>query len=252
MKSEIQQHGKFKYFDRGEGQVILILHGLFGALSNFEGVIGHFSKTHRVVVPIMPLYERPLLKTGVKNLASWIVEFMEEMDLNDVILLGNSLGGHIALITAKTRPEMIKGMVLTGSSGLYENAFGGSFPRREDKEYIRKKIGVTFYDPDIVTDELVDVTFDIVSDRAKLTRVLALAKSAIRHNMRDDLVNYKMPVCLIWGKNDTITPPDVAEEFHEKIVNSDLYWIDKCGHAAMMEHPETFNRLMDDWLKKTF
>lgn len=252
MEIQIHQKGKFKYVDEGEGTVILVLHGLFGALSNFGGVIGHFRKTHRVVVPMMPLYEMPLLKTGVKSLSAFIVEFMDEMNFKDAILLGNSLGGHVALVTAKARPEWTKALVLTGSSGLYENAFGGSFPRREDKEYIRKKIGVTFYDPDIVTDELVDVTFDIVSDRAKLTRVLAMAKSAIRHNMREDLVNYKMPVCLIWGKNDTITPPEVAEEFHQKIVQSDLYWIDKCGHAAMMEHPETFNKILSEWLEKTF
>lgn len=252
MEIQIHQKGKFKYVDEGEGTVILVLHGLFGALSNFGGVIGHFRKTHRVVVPMMPLYEMPLLKTGVKGLSAFIVEFMDEMNFKDAILLGNSLGGHVALVTAKARPEWTKALVLTGSSGLYENAFGGSFPRREDKEYIRKKIGVTFYDPDIVTDELVDVTFDIVSDRAKLTRVLAMAKSAIRHNMREDLVNYKMPVCLIWGKNDTITPPEVAEEFHQKIVQSDLYWIDKCGHAAMMEHPETFNKILSVWLEKTF
>ncbi len=252
MKSEIQQSGKFKYFERGEGDVILILHGLFGALSNFEGVIDHFGKTHRVVVPLMPLYELPLVKTGVSSLAKFIVEFLDEMNFNDVILLGNSLGGHVALVTAKMRPESVKAMVLTGSSGLYENAFGGSFPRREDKDYIRKKIGVTFYDPGIVTDELVETTFEIVSDRSKLVRVLALAKSAIRHNMREDLHRFTMPVCLIWGKNDTITPPDVAEEFHEKLQNSDLYWIDKCGHAPMMEHPEEFNTLMEAWLRKTF
>ncbi len=252
MKSEIKQRGKFQYFDRGDGQIILILHGLFGALSNFEGVIGHFSKTHRVVVPLMPLYEMPIIKTGVKTLAEYIVEFMEEMEFDNVILLGNSLGGHVALVTAKMHPEWVKAMILTGSSGLYENAFGGSFPRREDKDYIRKKIAVTFYDPAIVTDELVDVTFDIVSDRTKLIRVLALAKSAIRHNMRDDLEKFTMPVCLIWGRDDTITPPHVAEEFHEKMVNSDLYWIDKCGHAAMMEHPEEFNELMEKWLDKTF
>jgi pimeloyl-ACP methyl ester carboxylesterase len=251
MEYTLEEEGKFRYIDEGQGPPIVVLHGLFGALSNFEGVIEHFKKTHRIMVPKMPLYDLPLVKTGVKTLSSFIVEFLETLDLKDVILLGNSLGGHVALVTAKHRPELIKAMVLTGSSGLYENAFGGSFPRRGDKEYIRKKIAVTFYDPEMVTDELVDVTFDLVQDRSKLMKVLALAKSAIRHNMRNDLPNMRMPVCLIWGKNDTITPPEVAEEFHEKLIHSDLFWIDKCGHAPMMEHPETFNELLDTWLEKT-
>jgi len=252
MDIKLKTEGKFKYIDEGEGQAIVVLHGLFGALSNFEGVINHFSQNYRVVVPMMPLYDLPLIKTGVKSLSRFILEFIEHKDLKDIILLGNSLGGHVALVTAKARPDLFKAMVLTGSSGLYENAFGGSFPRREDKDYIRKKIAVTFYDPEMVTDELVDVTFNLVQDRSKLVKVLALAKSAIRHNMRDDLPNYNLPVCLIWGQNDTITPPDVAEEFHEKLPYSDLFWIDKCGHAPMMEHPATFNEILSKWLDDRF
>jgi len=252
MKIELQEEGEFKFIDKGTGPTLLVLHGLFGALSNFEGVINHFSKTHRVLVPMMPLYDLPLLKTGVKSLSKFIVEFIEHKKLDDIFLLGNSLGGHVALITAKSHSEKVKAMILTGSSGLYENAFGGSFPRRDDKEYIRKKIAVTFYDPEMVTDELVDLTFDLIQDRTKLIKVLALAKSAIRHNMRNDLGDFKMPVCLIWGKDDTITPPEVADEFQEKLPDSELFWIDKCGHAPMMEHPNTFNTLLDQWLEKRF
>lgn len=235
MSYQIQQDGKFRYLEKGEGRVIMILHGLFGALSNFDGVIGHFSKTHKVVVPLMPLYDMPITKTSVKNLAKYIEDFVDHQGYNDVILLGNSLGGHVALVYTLKRMEKVGAMVLTGSSGLYENAFGGSFPRRSDKDYIRGKIAVTFYDPAMVTDELVDVVFDLVSDRGKLLKVLYLAKSAIRHNMRDELPNYKMPVCLIWGKNDTITPPEVAEEFNEFLPDSDLFWIDKCAHAPMID-----------------
>ena len=252
MELNIKEEGKYKFIDEGEGQPLLVLHGLFGALSNFNGVISHFKKSYRVIVPMMPLYDLPLVKTGVGSLADFVIGFMESKGLTDVMLLGNSLGGHVGLVLTKRRPELIKAMILTGSSGLYENAFGGSFPRREDKDYIRKKIAVTFYDPEMVTDELVDVTFNLVQDRSKLVKVLALAKSAIRHNMRKDLENYTMPVCLIWGKDDTITPPDVAEEFHEKIPDSELFWIDKCGHAPMMEHPEEFNTILDGWLEKRF
>lgn len=250
MSYQIKQEGKFKYVEQGNGQVILVLHGLFGALSNFNDMIAHFSEKYKVVVPIMPLYDMPLAKTGVKNLAKFIASFIEHKKYNNLILLGNSLGGHVALIYALKNMQKVSSMVLTGSSGLYENAFGGSFPRRSDKEYIRNKIAVTFYDPKMVTDELVEVVFDLVSDRSRLIKVLYLAKSAIRHNMREELHKYKMPVCLIWGKNDTITPPEVAEEFQEFLPDADLYWIDKCAHAPMMEKPETFNLLLEEWLEK--
>jgi pimeloyl-ACP methyl ester carboxylesterase len=246
----IKKESKFEYLEKGEGHVLLVLHGLFGALSNFADVIDGFSKNYRVLVPIMPLYTNPLLKTSVGGMATYIKDFMTYKKLDNVTLLGNSLGGHVALVCALDVPQKVHSLVLTGSSGLYENAFGGSFPRREDKEYLRQKIAVTFYDPTVATDELVDEVFKIVNDRSKLVRILAMAKSAIRHNMANDLDQFKMPTCLIWGKNDSITPPEVAEEFHKHLEDSELHWIDKCGHAAMMEHPKEFNEILNEWLSR--
>lgn len=247
-EEDIIKEGEFEYLEKGEGRPIIILHGLFGALSNFNDVIDHFKDRYRVIVPLMPLLTKPVLKTSVKSMAKFIQKFIDFKGYEQVTLLGNSLGGHVALVYALENMDKVHSMVLTGSSGLYENAFGGSFPRREDKNYLREKIAVTFYDPEVVTDELVDEVYKIVSDRNKLVRILALAKSAIRHNMGKELEKYKMPVCLIWGKNDTITPPHVAEEFREKLQDADLFWIDKCGHAPMMEHPLQFNRILDQWL----
>lgn len=250
MEEQLIEEGEFKYIEQGEGPVILVLHGLFGALSNFKDVFSGFSDRYKVVIPMLPIYDLPLLKCNVKNLAAFLHRFIEHKGYQDINLLGNSLGGHVALVHAAEHPEKIKSVTLAGSSGLYENAFGGTFPRREDKKYLREKIALTFYDPDIVTDELVDECHEAVNNRNKVLRILSIAKSAIRHNMASELPNYKMPFCLIWGKNDTITPPEVADEFHANLPDSDLYWIDKCGHAPMMEHPNTFNNFFGEWLKK--
>jgi pimeloyl-ACP methyl ester carboxylesterase len=250
LEMEVKRDGGFEYLEQGEGHVIVVLHGLFGAMSNFKDVIDEFSKNYRIVVPLMPLYTLPIINTNVINLAKFVKKFINYKKFEKVTLLGNSLGGHVALVYALNNMDKVHSLVLTGSSGLYENAFGGSFPRREDKEFLRKKIAVTFYDPEMTTDELVEEVFEIVNDRSKLIRILAIAKSAIRHNMSKDLSRFEMPACLIWGKNDTITPPEVAEEFKNLLVNSELFWIDKCGHAAMMEHPKEFNRILNSWLEK--
>jgi len=250
LESEIKKEGEFEYLEKGEGHVIVVLHGLFGALSNFIDVVEAFSSNYKVVVPIMPLYTLPIIKTNVISMAKYIERFIKYKKFGKVTLLGNSLGGHIALVYALNNMDKVHSLVLTGSSGLYENAFGGSYPRRDDKDFLRKKISETFYDPEMTTDELVDEVHDVVNDRGKLIRILAIAKSAIRHNMAKDLAQFEMPACLIWGKNDTITPPEVAEEFHNLLVNSELFWIDKCAHAAMMEQPEEFNRILNNWLKK--
>lgn len=250
MSFKIIEDKKFKYVEEGSGPVLILLHGLMGALSNFEGVINHFKANYTVVVPIMPLFELPILDAGVKPLYKYIRDFVEFKGYDKVSMLGNSLGGHVGLVYAVNHQDKLNHLILTGSSGLYENAFGGTYPKREDKSFIRKKVEVTFYDPSIASDELVDEVFDMINDRGKLIRIIAIAKSAIRHNMADELHKIQTPTCLIWGKNDTITPPEVADDFHRMIKNSDLYWIDKCGHAPMMEHSEEFNQILADWLAK--
>ena len=244
-----EEHG-FSYIDEGEGEVLLLLHGLMGALSNWEEVVEEFKSEYRVIIPILPIYDMPLLTTGVKSLSKFVHKFIKFKQLSNITVLGNSLGGHVALIYVLAHPENIKAMVLTGSSGLYENAFGGSFPRRESIDFVREKVQYTFYDPVVATDELVNDVYKLINDRHSVVRLLAMAKSAIRHNMKKDLYKMDLPVCLIWGKDDKITPPEVALEFNEFLPNAELHWIDKCGHAPMMERPEEFNRLLTGFLEK--
>lgn len=251
MDRSLKEEGEFQYLEAGEGEPLVLLHGLFGALSNFEHLFAQFSPRFRVLIPMLPLYTLPMLNTNVEQLARFLERFVAHKGFRQVNLIGNSLGGHVALVFSSRHPEKVRSLVLTGSSGLYENAFGGGFPRREDKEFIRKKVAVTFFDPKHATDELVEECFETVNDKAKLIRILSLAKSAIRHNMAGELPKLKMPVLLIWGRQDTITPPHVADEFHSLIPHSELHWIDECGHAAMMEQPEQFNAILDKWLAKT-
>ncbi len=250
MNLQIKEENGFRYIEEGEGDVLLLLHGLFGALSNWKDVTDTFSSKYRIVIPLLPIYELPLLTTGVGTLAKFVYKFVKFKKLTNISLLGNSLGGHVALIFTVNHPEYVKTMVLAGSSGLYENSFGGSFPRREDYEFIREKVAYTFYDPDMASKELVDEVYGIVNDRNRLVRILAMAKSAIRHNMAKDLHKITIPVSLIWGKDDRVTPPEVAEEFHQRLPNSELNWIDKCGHAPMMERPEEFNVYLEKFLDR--
>jgi pimeloyl-ACP methyl ester carboxylesterase len=199
---------------------------------------------------MLPLYDLTNLDTSVSGLAKHVARFIDHMKLKEVHLLGNSLGGHIALVYALKHPEPVKTITLTGSSGLFENGMGETYPKRGDKDFIRKKVELTFYDPKSATDELVDEVFNIVNNRLKAVKIIYLAKSAIRHHLGEELKNINMPVCLIWGKNDTITPPLVAEEFKRLLPKSELHWIDHCGHAPMMEVPAEFNRIYGEFLSK--
>jgi len=249
MEYELKKEGKFEYLEVGEGETLMLLHGLFGALSNFSDLIEKFRHTHKVVVPILPLFDLDILHTSVTGLAKHVTQFIDHKGYDNIHLLGNSLGGHVGLVYVLKTPEKIKSLTLTGSSGLFENAMGDSYPKRGDYEYIKNKTAQTFYDPAVATKELVDEVFEITRNRIKVIKILALAKSAIRNNLGEELHQIKQPTMLIWGKNDIVTPPFVAEEFKKLIPNSQLQFIDKCGHAPMMEVPHEFNSILENFLQ---
>ncbi len=251
MQYEIKQLGKFKFVEEGQGEPLILLHGLFGALSNFKDLVDHFKRTHTVVIPMLPLFDLTILDTTVSGLAKFVHKFIEAKEYKGQLhLLGNSLGGHVGLVYTLKHQERVKTLTLTGSSGLFENGMGETYPKRGDYDFIKKKTELTFYDPNVASKELVDEVYSIVNNRLKAIKVIALAKSAIRHNLGDELQDIKVPTCLVWGKNDTITPPMVAEEFKKLIPNSELHWVDKCGHAPMMECPADFNVIVEQFLAK--
>jgi pimeloyl-ACP methyl ester carboxylesterase len=251
MALRIRSEGGFKYVDEGQGQVLLLLHGLFGALSNWEGVVNRFSPSYRVVIPMLPIYDMPLKEAGLEGLRKFVESFVAFLNLDNMIIMGNSLGGHIALVYTLKNPDKVKKLVLTGSSGLFEDSMGGSYPKRGNYEYIKERVEYTFYDPRVATKELVDEVFETTNSIPRAMRIVAIAKSAQRHNMAEDIPRIQVPTLLIWGLNDTITPPMVAHEFNRLLPNSTLRFIDRCCHAPMMEHPEKFNDLVSDFLEDT-
>jgi pimeloyl-ACP methyl ester carboxylesterase len=197
---------------------------------------------------MLPLFDLDILHTTVGGLEKFVHKFIELRNYQNIHLLGNSLGGHVALVHVLKHPERIKSLILSGSSGLFENGMGDTYPKRGDYEYIRKKTELTFYDPVMASKQLVDEVYDIVNSRLKVIKIIALAKSAIRNNLGEELNQIQQPTLLIWGNNDTITPPFVGREFNKLLPNSELHFIDKCGHAPMMEVPEEFNVILHKFL----
>lgn len=245
-----KKNKQFKYLAEGEGRPIVLLQGLMGGLSNFTKLISYFSaRGYRVYFPDLPIYDLPVLNTNLTSIAKFVARFIEEEVGEPAIVVGNSMGGHVGLILSLARPDVVTHLVLTGSSGLYERSFGDSFPRKSDRDYIKKKAEEVFYDPEIATEELVDEVFSIVNDRGKGIKTVMLARSAIKHNMEKELHKIQVPTCLIWGKQDNVTPPEVAIEMDRLIPDSQLFWLDQCGHAAMMEKPDEFNEILFNWLE---
>ena len=122
MDYEVKQVEKFKFVEEGDGEPLILLHGLFGALSNFTQLIEYFRHHNKVIVPLLPLFDLDLLHTTVGGLEKFVYKFIEHRDYKNVHLLGNSLGGHVALLHVLKHPARIRSVILTGSSGLFENA----------------------------------------------------------------------------------------------------------------------------------
>ena len=226
---------------------LILLHGLFGNLSNWQSVTDHFSKDHDIHVLELPLFDNP--KGDILTyFVEWLNDYVARKNLENIILVGNSLGGHVATLYAHRFPERVRALVLTGSSGLYEKQTFGNFPRRQSYAYIQDKVAATFYDPATATKEIVDDVFETVSDNARCIQIIRTARVTQRNYVTDILPAIQMPALLIWGNDDTITPMHVAAEFKQLLPDATLAVIDKCGHAPMMEQPTAFNRILEAFL----
>ena len=240
---------KTKCIDKGKGKVILLIHGLFGSLSNWKTVINELSKNYRVIVPKLPIIEVDPSKASISGLSEFIRNFISLKKLKNISIIGNSLGGHLALDYVINYQKNVSNLILTGSSGLFENSFGGSFPKRGDYNYINERVNYTFFNPKILSKKYIQEIYDTLNDNDKCLNIIKLARSAQRNNISKLLHKITSPTLLVWGLNDTITPPSVAHEFNRLIKNSKIKFIDNCCHAPMMEHPKLFNRYIIDFLK---
>lgn len=251
MEYPIRQKGKFKYIEEGQGaEVIILLHGLFGSMGNYGALIAGLKSKYKLIVPLLPIFELPRREISMNALMEHVHEFIQAEGYTSVHLVGNSLGGHIGLLMTLKDPNLVQTLTLTGSSGLFENALGGSFPRRKSYDFVKKVAEGTFYDPNVASKALVDEIFEIVNTPTKGLSIVLTAKSAMRHNLEHELHKIKTPTLLIWGKNDSITPSFVGEDFNQKIKGSELHLLDQCGHAPMMERPQVFIQLVEEFLSR--
>lgn len=194
-------------------QSMILLHGLFGQLSNWDGLNQHFKNKFDIHIPELPLFEIKSQKDPLLFLTEFIEKYVKDLGLKNLILVGNSLGGHVAILYTNRNKENVKLLVLTASSGLYENTSFGIFPKRGNYNYIKERVAYTFHDPAIATDKLVDDVFRITNDNVKCLSIVRIAKSAQRNYVADILPEIKIPVILIWGDDDKITPLNIAKDF---------------------------------------
>jgi pimeloyl-ACP methyl ester carboxylesterase len=238
---------QYETLEHGQGVPLVMFHGLMGRPRNWEGLFPHLPKTCRAVALEIPFFKDGYKLDSVQAVTDYARGFLEEADFPRMVLAGNSLGGHIGLNLAIAMPQRVCGLVLTASSGLFERHFT-SFPgTRPPREWVYNKMCEIFHDPAHATDALVDEVCQTIAVRRNLRDLVRIAKSAKSDNVTVRLGQVTCPSLLIWGRQDTITPPGVAEEFHQHLRGSELVFLDNCCHAPMIEHPREFAEAMGAW-----
>jgi pimeloyl-ACP methyl ester carboxylesterase len=242
---------EFRWLERGEGEAVVLLHGLMGEMDHWEPVLERLGGECRAMAPLLPIFDPMLAEPSLAALADHVVGLLDGLGIERAVVGGNSLGGHVALTLALRWPARVSGLVLTGSSGLFERGFTRNVPHVPTAGYVRARMEEIFYDPALVTPSWVEAVRRILTTRATALRVLQFARAARRDCLEARLPEITAPTLLVWGKEDRVTPVDVAERFHHLIRGSDLVYITNCGHAPMLEHPETFGEILGEWLGET-
>lgn len=242
---------EFRWLERGAGEAVILLHGLMGQMQHWDVVLENLDEGYRPIALGLPIFHRGLREASVDALARHVVEFMDALDIPRAVVGGNSLGGHVALRLALDHGDRASGLLLTGSSGLFERGFSSGVPHRPDRRWVREKMEEVFFDPALVTDGWVDEAHRVVTTPASALRVLRFARDARRDNLETRLGLVRVPTLLVWGLEDRITPPEVGERFRELIPDAQLTCLARCGHAPMLERPEGFAEVVGDWLRST-
>lgn len=241
----------FRWLERGEGEPVVLLHGLMGQMEHWDAALDALAPVCRAIAPVVPILEADQAEPSIEGLAHHVGGFLEALDLPPAVIGGNSLGGHLALEVALRYPARVSGLILTGSSGLFERGFTRGVPHVPTAEFVRQKMEEIFYDAALVTPSWVESVRRVLTTRVSALRVLHVARSAKRGSLEARLGEIAVPALLVWGKDDRITPPEVAERFRALLPDAELTFIANCGHAPMLEQPAIFNALVEDWLRET-
>jgi pimeloyl-ACP methyl ester carboxylesterase len=239
----------YRWLERGVGETVVLLHGLMGQPHHWDDVLDDLGGGWRAVAPTLPFFE-PSLEPSLSGLVGFVKSFLDALGIERAVLGGNSLGGHVALEMALAHPDRVTGVILTGSSGIFERSAPDA-PFWPTRAYVRQRMEEIFYYPNFVTPEWVEAVRQTLADRDHALRMLCFARAVRQANLEARLAQLRVPTLLVWGSEDRITPPAAAERLDALIPDSKLVFIPCCGHAPMLERPRVFARIVLGWLEES-
>jgi pimeloyl-ACP methyl ester carboxylesterase len=258
---------RVNYVEIGEGEPLLFIHGLSGTWQNWLENLPHFGAQHRAIALDLPGFgtsPMPEWEIGMASYGQMVHDFCAALGLEGTTLIGNSMGGFIAVEAATAEPERYRRLVLVAAAGIL-NTWNPE-ARATATAYLWSKFGGSVADHGqwIVSHprsrQIAMAPF--VRYPGKLRRELLLEhmaggrcpgfgdalQSLIGHDIRDRLATIEMPTLIVWGLSDRVIPVAAGISYHRRIPHSRLEIFERTGHLPQLERPVRFNALLDEFL----
>ncbi|MAY73380.1 MAG: hypothetical protein CMJ31_01400 [Phycisphaerae bacterium] len=248
LRSEAGVSIQAQVVDSGAGPRAVFLHGLVGLNEHWELVVDRVQGEMRCTRLELPLLSLNGSDCSIQGVEALTVQYLDEHVSEPVVLVGNSFGGHVALRIALRRPDLVRGLVLAGSSGLFERTLVKGAPIHPSREWVAEKIAELFYDPSKMMDDDIDRAHAVLTTRQGKRAMVRLSKTARRNNLADRMNEIEQPTMLIWGRQDVVTPPSAAQGFLDLLPNAEIVWVEGCGHTPMLEAPDVFAESLIDFM----
>ena len=244
---------KINYDCRGEGDLVVLLHGWGANITLFEKIMGFVSTKYKVLAMDMPgfgLSSEPSEPWNVDDYVAFVVEFLKDYDTKNVILLGHSFGGRVAikLCSLDPKPFDVQKVILVDSAGV--------MPQKSSLE----KSSVMKLAKKVLGSETVNKLAPNAVEKLKKMRGSAdynaaspIMRKTLVNVVNEDLTalmpNMTMPVLLVWGSADTATPISDARLMEQLMPEAGLAVFEGAGHYSFLEQPDRFNRVLSVFLK---
>jgi 2-hydroxy-6-oxonona-2,4-dienedioate hydrolase len=251
--------------EAGEGTPLIFLHGTGGHLEAYSKNILPHAEHLRVFAFDMighGFSSKPDMKYEIPVYVDHIIKFMDALGIEKAHISGESLGGWVAAWLAIYHPERVDKLVLNTAGGLGSNPEVMERLKRlslaavtdPTRESVRKRLEWLMYDPKSVTDELVELRYQIYLQPGMIRameNILCLQEMEIRTPLiltPEMLQKITAPTLVVWTTHDPSYPAEVGRKFVDYIPDSRFVLMEECGHWPQFEQPDTFNRLHLEFL----
>ncbi|MBM4405246.1 MAG: alpha/beta fold hydrolase [Chloroflexi bacterium] len=256
------------YWEAGEGEPVIFLHGLGNSAFNWRKNVSVVGERHRAITMDLPGHGRSDLvwfPYRLEDASRFVVAFMDALQLERVHLVGNSLGGAIALETALAQPGRVRTLTLVGSVGLGKEIAGflrlgslpllGEYGHRPNESSVRKLLRTLVHNPSAIEEAAVHEMLAFRRRPGAVGGILRMLRAGVtiqgqKKSVRRDIriAELKMPLFVAWGRQDPVAPVAHGERAAKLAQAARLKIFEECGHWPHLEQAEAFNGALLDFL----